>query len=55
MAACLGEGNFEFKPVKLRIKINLMSHFVRAEGLGIYNRFVCYDINMTDIPVTVSI
>ena len=28
--------NSEFKPVKLRLKINLVSYPVRAEGLGKY-------------------
>ena len=29
----LGEGKSEFKPVKLRLKIDLVSYIARAEGL----------------------
>ena len=32
-ATCLGEGNSEFKPVKLRLKIDIVSYPARAEGL----------------------
>ena len=32
-ATSLGEGKSEFKPVKLHIKIDLMSYPARAEGL----------------------
>ena len=30
----LGEGNSEFKPVKIRLKIDLVSYPARAEGVG---------------------
>ena len=32
-ATCQGEENFELKPVKLRLKIDLVSYLSRAEGL----------------------
>ena len=32
--------NSEFKPVKLRLKIDLMSYPARAEGLGKYDKGV---------------
>ena len=33
-ATSLGEGKLRFKPVKLRLKIDLVSYPARAEGLG---------------------
>ena len=35
-ATSLGEVKSEFKPVKLRLKIDLVSYPARAEGLGKY-------------------
>ena len=35
-ATSLGEGKSEFKPVKLRLKIDLVSYPVWEEGLGKY-------------------
>ena len=36
--------NSEFKPVKLRLKIDLVSYPARAEGLGKYDMiiYICY-------------
>ena len=38
MAAGLKENNSEFEPFKLRLKIDLVSHPGRAEGLNKYNQ-----------------
>ena len=49
--------NSELKPVKLRLKIDLVSHPAHTEGLGkyvhkligSYNQFSFYDLNSKDI------
>ena len=44
-ATSLGEGKLGIKPVKHRLKIDLVSYPVRAEGLGKYGKIVIHGID----------
>ena len=45
----LEKENSEFKPVKLRLKIYLVSYPARAEGLGKYGSSLFYTVVATDL------